>query len=174
MTRTKSAVAAAAAVLLAGAALAAETSKQGSAGMAPGETKTKQKEGTYQEKNLRTVTIIVKEVDPKNHKVTFEATVKPEATNSSGEPIRLDQLKEGDTVRAAFDPKTGEVVRVDVTKGQGKQKAVTPSASRRLRGRPPPPRRLPRRETRRAASRTFGASLFPLRHASTYSWAASS
>jgi len=30
-------------------------------------------------------------------------------------PIKLDQLKEGDSVRALFDPQTGEVVRVDVT-----------------------------------------------------------
>jgi hypothetical protein len=107
---------AAAGVLLAGAAVAAEASK-------PGEkTTTIQKEGMFKEKNLRTVTVTVKEVDPANHKVTFEATVRPEATTSSGEPIKLDQLKEGDTIRAAFDPKTGEVYRVDVTPGAGKEK----------------------------------------------------
>jgi hypothetical protein len=106
----------AAAVLLAGAAVAAESSKQGAAG-SPGGTTTMQREGTYKESDLRTVTVTVKEVDPQNHKVTFEATVKPEATNSAGQPIKLDQLREGDTVRAAFDPKTGDVVRVDVTSG---------------------------------------------------------
>jgi hypothetical protein len=30
-------------------------------------------------------------------------------------PFKLDQLKEGDSVRASFDLQTGEVVRVDVT-----------------------------------------------------------
>jgi Cu/Ag efflux protein CusF len=122
MTPTRWMVGAAAAVLLVGAAVAAETSNQGAAGSPPGGTTTKQKAGTYNEKDLRTVTVIVKQVDPKNHRVTFEATVKPEATNSSGKPIKLDQLKEGDRVRAAFDPKTGEVVRVDVTPAPGTAK----------------------------------------------------
>jgi Cu/Ag efflux protein CusF len=109
----------AAALLIAVGASAAGSSEQG----AQSGTTTKQKAGTYQEKNLRTVTIKVKEVDQKNHRVTFEATVKPEATTSSGVPIKLDQLKEGDTIRAAFDPKTGEVVRMDVTPASGaKQK----------------------------------------------------
>jgi Cu/Ag efflux protein CusF len=117
MSRTGWAVGGAAAVLLAGAAVAAESSKQSGTGSAGGTT-TSQREGTYKEGDLRTVTITVKEVDSKNHKVTFEATVKPEANvTSSGQPIKLDQLREGDTVRAAFDPKTGEVVRVDVTPG---------------------------------------------------------
>jgi hypothetical protein len=111
----------AAAVLLAGAAAAAGESKGGAAG--PGETTTMQREGTFQEKNLRIVTLTVKEVDADKHRVTFEATVKPEANvTSSGRPIKLDQLREGDTVRAAFDPKTGEVVRVDVTPGPDEKK----------------------------------------------------
>lgn len=108
MSSMRRAVAGAAAVLLAGAAVAAEKGEQSG-------TVTKQKAGTYEEKDLRTVTVTVKKVDPQNHKVTFEATVKPEATNSSGRPIKLDQLKEGDRIRASFDPKTGDVVRVDVT-----------------------------------------------------------
>jgi hypothetical protein len=116
------AVGGAAAVLLAGAAVAAEPSKQGAAGSSGGTTTT-QKEGTYKEGALRTVTVTVKEVDSKNHKVTFEATVKPEANvTESGRPIKLDQLREGDTVRAQFDPKTGEVVRVEVTSAPEKKK----------------------------------------------------
>jgi hypothetical protein len=79
-------------------------------------TKTTQKSGTYSASQLRTVTLTVKEVDPKEHRVVFEAQVKPEANlTESGHPIKLDQLKEGDKVKAAFDPKSGEVVRVDVT-----------------------------------------------------------
>jgi hypothetical protein len=94
-------------LLVAGVASAADQS--------PGAT-TKQKAGTYSTKHLRTVTLTVKNVDSKNHKVQFEAKVEPEANlTESGRPIKLDQLKEGDTVRASFDPKTGDVVRVDVT-----------------------------------------------------------
>jgi Cu/Ag efflux protein CusF len=115
MSRIRRAIGVAAAVLFAGSAVAAESSKQGDA-QAKSTTVTKQKSGSYKAESLRTVTLTVKDVDPENHRVTFEATVKPEVKNSSGQPIKLDQLKPGDTVRAAFDPKTGEVVRVDVTK----------------------------------------------------------
>jgi Cu/Ag efflux protein CusF len=105
-------------LLAAGAAYGGDASKGGEASkeaQAPATT-TKQKEGTYKSGDLRTVTLIVKQVDPKNHRVTFEATVTPEANvTASGKPIKLDQLKEGDTVKAAFDPKSGDVVRVDVT-----------------------------------------------------------
>lgn len=98
-------------LLLMGGPALAEESKPG--------TVTTQKEGTYSEKQLRTVTLTVKQVDTKNHKVVFEAHVKPEANlTESGRPIKLDQLREGDTVRASFDPKTGDVVRVDVTPGK--------------------------------------------------------
>lgn len=85
-----------------------------------GATTTRQKAGTYRSTELRTVTLTVKQVDPENHRVTFEATVKPEANlTESGRPIKLDQLKEGDTVKASFDPKTGDVVRVDVAPAGG-------------------------------------------------------
>jgi len=98
-------------LLLTGGPTLAEESKPG--------TTTTQKQGKYSEKQLRTVTLTVKEVDTKNHKVVFEAHVKPEANlTESGHPIKLDQLREGDTVRAAFDPATGDVVRVDVTPGK--------------------------------------------------------
>ncbi len=122
MSTTGWVVGSAAAILLAGAAVAAESDSQGAASSPSSGTVTKQKGGTYQAKDLRTLTLTVKQVDPQNHKVTFEATVKPEATSSSGKPIKLDQLKEGDQVRAAFDPKTGEVVRVDVTPAGGGKK----------------------------------------------------
>jgi hypothetical protein len=113
MTTMRWGVGAVAALLLAGAAVGDEPSKQEakSAG-----TTTKQKEGTYKEKDLRTVTLTVKQVEPEKHRVVFEATVKPEANvTSSGRPIKLDQLKEGDTIRASFDPKTGDVIRMEVT-----------------------------------------------------------
>jgi Cu/Ag efflux protein CusF len=119
MAWTSRAVGGAAALLIAMGAAAAGSSDEGAAG-AQGGTVTKQKSGTYEQKNIRTVTVTVKEVDSKHHKVTFEATVKPEATTSSGRPIKLDQLREGDTIRAAFDAKTGEVVRIDITPAKEK------------------------------------------------------
>jgi Cu/Ag efflux protein CusF len=112
MSISARAIGAGAAILLAGTALAGGSDD---AGAQPGQTTSKQKAGTYDPAKLRMVTLTVKQVDKRNHKVTFEATVKPEATTSSGKPIKLDQLKEGDTIKAAFDPKTGDVVRVDVT-----------------------------------------------------------
>lgn len=86
----------------------------------PGTT-TAQAGGVYNEAQLRTLTLTVKKVDPSKHTVEFEATVKPEADiEESGRPIKIDQLKPGDTVRAAFDPKTGDVVRVEVTPAPSK------------------------------------------------------
>ncbi len=70
---------------------------------------------------LRAVTITVQDVNPQTHTVTFQAHVKPEANFRSGQgtPIRIDDLKPGDQVRAAFDPKTGEVVAVQVLPAGG-------------------------------------------------------
>jgi hypothetical protein len=83
------------------------------------ETITKQRAGTYSSSDLRTLTLQVKSVDAEHHRVTFEATVKPEANvTESGQAIKLDQLKEGDVVRASFDPVTGDLIRVDVTRTQ--------------------------------------------------------
>ncbi len=72
---------------------------------------------------LRVVKLTVKDVNPQNHKVTVDVQVSPEANfqSQTGTPIRIDQLKPGDTVSAAFDPKTGEMVSAK----------VTPSASNR-------------------------------------------
>ncbi len=66
--------------------------------------------------HLRTAELKVDKVDRKKHSVTFEAKVSPEAsfTKDGGQPIKLDQLQKGDTIRAAFDPATGEVVAVEV------------------------------------------------------------
>src|SRR5258706_14071174 len=72
---------------------------------------------------LRVVKLTVKDVNPQNHKVTVDVQVSPEANfqSQTGTPIRIDQLKPGDTVSAAFDPKTGEMLSAK----------VTPSASNR-------------------------------------------
>jgi hypothetical protein len=71
-------------------------------------------------------------VDRDNHAVTFQAQVKPEAKMSEGgKPIKLDQLKPGDEVRASFDPATGDVVKVQVTKVGSKERsaATVPDAN---------------------------------------------
>jgi Cu/Ag efflux protein CusF len=89
--------------------------------MMPGERSTTVERGTTTpEENLRTVTVTVESVDPKQNKVTFQAAVQPEANiTSDGQPIRLQQLQEGDQVRASFDPATGELVRAQVIKKEG-------------------------------------------------------
>jgi acetamidase/formamidase len=67
--------------------------------------------------NIRTLTLTVKDVDKDEHKVTFEAKVKPEANlMKNGQPIKLDQLEEGDVLRVSMDTSTGEVVKAQVTK----------------------------------------------------------
>lgn len=86
--------------------------------MMPGERSTTVERGTTtSEEDLRTVTVTVESVDPKQNKVTFEAAVQPEANiTSDGQPIRLQQLQEGDQVRASFDPMTGELIKAQVIK----------------------------------------------------------
>ncbi len=87
-------------------------------------TATAQAEGVYKEENLRTVTMTVRKVEPSKHKVTLDVQVSPEANiTESGRAIKLDQLKEGDEVRASFDPKTGDVVKLQVTAKGTKSKS---------------------------------------------------
>jgi hypothetical protein len=89
------------------------------------EETTKEAEGATKEiEELRVMQLTVKDVKPKEHKVTFEAQISPEASYKSGqgEPIRIDQLKKGDEVRAAFNPSTGEVVEVEVIPVEEKKK----------------------------------------------------
>jgi hypothetical protein len=66
--------------------------------------------GSTQGKDLRQVTLTVREVDPAAQTVTFEAHVRPEA----GGTTRISELKEGQQVRASMDPKTGEIVKLEV------------------------------------------------------------
>ena len=91
----------------------------GSSGQAPqGKEKyTYEKQSGVNKQKLRTFTLTVKDVNRDQHKVGFEAKVSPEANiMESGQAIKLDQLKQGDQVRASFDPKTNSVVKLEVVK----------------------------------------------------------
>ena len=89
----------------------------GSTGSMSGEKQTYEKKSDVPQESLRTFTLTVKDVDKNQHKVQFEAQVSPEANiMESGQPIKLDQLEEGDQVRASFDPKTNSVVKLEVIK----------------------------------------------------------
>ena len=80
-------------------------------------TTTRSKSTSVPESQQRKVTVRVKDVDPSSHTVVFEAHVSPEATvTSNGQKISIDQLKPGDQIRASFDPKTGEVLKVETVK----------------------------------------------------------
>jgi hypothetical protein len=80
-------------------------------------TTSKSKATDIPESQLRKVTVRVRDVDPSKHTVILEAHVSPEATvTSNGQPITIDQLKPGDEIRASFDPKTGEVIKVETVK----------------------------------------------------------
>jgi len=87
------------------------------------EKSTYEKETNIPKADLRTFTLTVKDVDKAEHKVQFEAQVSPEANiMESGQPIKLDQLEEGDQVRASFDPSTGSVVKLEVIRNEPKAK----------------------------------------------------
>jgi hypothetical protein len=80
-------------------------------------TTTRSKSTSIPESQLRKVTVRVRDVDTSKHTVVFEARVSPEASvMSDGQPISIDQLKPGDEIRASFDPKTGDVVKVETVK----------------------------------------------------------
>jgi hypothetical protein len=88
---------------------------QGTTEEGGGTKTTVERETTMPESAMRTATVTVKSVDRAHHRVTFEATVKPEADiEQNGQPIRIDQLKPGDSIRASFDPKTGQVMKIEV------------------------------------------------------------
>jgi hypothetical protein len=89
----------------------------------PGSTTTTMEKNTeLNPEDLRKVTITVKSVDRSKNMVTFQAKVAPEANiESNGQPIRLNELKPGDSVRASFDPSTGDLIKLEVTRmGHGK------------------------------------------------------
>jgi hypothetical protein len=80
-------------------------------------TTTKEKQHNIPESQLRKVTVTVRDVDPSQHTVVFTAHVSPEATvMNNGQKIKIDELKPGDEIRASFDPKTGEVMKVEKVK----------------------------------------------------------
>jgi hypothetical protein len=67
--------------------------------------------------SLRMVKATVKQVNPSAHTMTVDIEVSPEAdfTSDSGKPLKIDQVKPGDTVTAAVDPDTGKVVHARVS-----------------------------------------------------------
>jgi hypothetical protein len=80
-------------------------------------TTTKEKAHNIPDSQLRKVTVTVRDVDPSQHTVVFTAHVSPEAAvMNEGQRIRIDELKPGDEIRASFDPKTGEVMKVEKVK----------------------------------------------------------
>jgi hypothetical protein len=87
-------------------------------GQQPGDTHmtTERATGT-KAADARTLTVMVKDVDRNTHMVTFQAKISPEANiRQNGQPIRLDQLQEGDALRIQFDPRSGVVMRAEVLK----------------------------------------------------------
>lgn len=62
------------------------------------------------------VQLTVKEISKADNTVTFQATVKPEASiMKEGQTMRMEDLKEGDQVRASFDPTTGDVTKLELS-----------------------------------------------------------
>ncbi len=64
---------------------------------------------------------VVKSIDQHTNKVTLEVPLAPGATiMRDGRTASLKDLKEGDDVRASFDPQTHKVIRLDA---QSKEKS---------------------------------------------------
>lgn len=69
------------------------------------------------EGELRELTLTVVQTNPKEHSVVFKAQVKPEASiMKEGRSLQIDQLRPGDEVRASFDPLTGDIQKIEVTR----------------------------------------------------------
>jgi len=103
-------------------ALAQETMKPG-----PGQQKVTVESGNQVSPDQkRTVTLTVKEVNPADNRVTFEAHVKPEA----GGVVAMNQLKEGSKVRATFDPKTGDILQLEILRNSDTGSTDTGSKSK--------------------------------------------
>ncbi len=146
-TRAGMALAAAAALGWTGRAGAESGSGQGSQQMQGGQAQGSQLPGLRQQlkqgvdahadaakqqiDDLRVVQLTVRNVDPANNKVTFDAKVSPGASFQAGQgnPIAIDQLTPGEQVRAAFDPATGNVVAVEVITPQRSSNAGASSGS---------------------------------------------
>lgn len=66
------------------------------------------------------VTLTVRDVDQANNKVTLEANLDPQATvEKNGTQATLDRVQPGDTVRASFDPNTGQITNIEVQPSSG-------------------------------------------------------
>ncbi|MHB8877568.1 MAG: hypothetical protein ACYC8T_28080 [Myxococcaceae bacterium] len=64
---------------------------------------------------LKDLNLTVTKVDKAKGKVWFEGRLAPKALiERNNKYISLDQIKEGDEVRAYFDPTTGEVIKLHV------------------------------------------------------------
>lgn len=117
--------------ILAGAAVAGAqgTGMQGSSTQTspgPGERQVTVEQGSsIPPGQLSQLTLTVENVDRATNTVTFKAHVDPSASViENGQPTRLSQLEPGDSVRASFDPNTGEVQKLVVT-----EKSSEPSGS---------------------------------------------
>lgn len=97
--------------LMSTAGLAAAEGSSGSSQMQTGEQTGQMQMGQHEQK----VTATVKEVDRTNNKVTLEANLDPSAqVEKNGSPSSLENIKPGDSVRASFDPTTGEITNLEV------------------------------------------------------------
>jgi hypothetical protein len=80
-------------------------------------TQTIEKNTSIPPEEQRKVNITVKSVDKENHTVLLEAKVTPEAQIlEDGKPIKIDKLEPGDEVHASFDPKTGDMLKLEVVR----------------------------------------------------------
>jgi Cu/Ag efflux protein CusF len=67
---------------------------------------------------------VVKEVDKDKNMVTLQLPLAPNASVlKDGQRASIDDLKEGDDVRASFDPSSNKIIRLDI---QSSKKTAPP------------------------------------------------
>src|SRR5262245_9826844 len=98
------------AIAIASAATSAQEAQQGAKTPEQKQEQAASK-GTRSAADIRIVTIVVKETNRAENKVTFEAKVSPEANIvKNGKRIAINDLHAGDALQVSFDTRTGDVV----------------------------------------------------------------
>ncbi len=79
-----------------------------------------QQQGSQQfQQRVTSYTGVVKEVDKDKNMVTLQLPLAPNASVlKDGQRASIDDLKEGDDVRASFDPQSNKIIRLDIQSGK--------------------------------------------------------
>ncbi len=105
-------------------ALAREATGSGSQGAGSTTGSQGAQQGTTAPRGYTAYNGVVKEVDKDKNMVTLQLPLAPNASVlKDGQRASIDDLKEGDDVRASFDPSSNKIIRLDI---QSSKKGLPP------------------------------------------------